>query len=124
MDINSLRDAMNKYMMGLGRGSSAAPVDPTTGQVGASQPIDLSTIANLRGLLGMSKASGQAPASLAGPQGSVPRQAIDIEELKRQYRLAAESGDTQRLQQIEEAIRQMQNPGQVPLPPSGGPIGI
>lgn len=124
MDINSLRDAMNKYMMGLGRGSSAAPVDPTTGQVGASQPIDLSTIANLRGLLGMSQASGQAPASLAGPQGSVPRQAIDIEELKRQYRLAAESGDTQRLQQIEEAIRQMQNPGQVPLPPSGGPIGI
>lgn len=125
MDINSLRDAMMKYMSGINSGSTGTftPINPTTGERGPSTPTDMSFMSNLKSLLGMGQ-SGQVPTSMAGPQGSMPRQAMEIDALKKEYMRAVSEGNDQRAMQIEEAIRQMQNPGQVQLPPSGGQIGI
>lgn len=126
MDINSLREAMMKYMGGINSGNTgvATPLNPQTMQPsGPSQNMDLSMMSNLRSLLGMGQ-GGQMPPRMAGPQGSMPRQAMDIDALKQEYIKAVSDGNEQRAMQIEEAIRQMQNPGQVELPPQGGSVGI
>lgn len=124
--MNNLREAMSKYLMGLNSGGTgtATPLDPTTMQPsGPSQATDLSLMSNLRQLMGMGQ-RGNLPPQMAGPQGSMPRQAMDIDALKQEYIRAVSEGNEQKAMQIEEAIRQMQNPGQVQLPPTGGPMGI
>lgn len=125
MDINSLKDAMMKYMSGINSGSTGTvtPINPTTGERGPSTPTDMSFMSNLRSLLGMGQ-GGQLSPRMAGPQGSVPRQAMEIDALRKEYMRAISEGNDQRAMQLEEAIRQMQNPGQVQLPPAGGQMGI
>jgi hypothetical protein len=109
MDIASLKDAIMQKLASNSTGT-VAPVNPATGEQGQGNTIDLSLISNLRSLLGMNQQTGQLPVNMAGPQGSVPRQAMEIEALKQQYMKAISEGRTQEAMQLEQAIKQMQNP--------------